>query len=251
MKAAIIGTQNHNADPQIVLHDAGVTALQHMAGYIAPKMPVDSVKMPPVTIHDPVTADAIMTSLCGQKAHDCNRRAPYLMLAWLLVGSDNAFRVIDYAAHDSLLRPVTFILLRYALGSDLPLMQLQPTIDKSWLIKEQREGDIWAIWADETIAWMLWAIRCKHSSVEKAVEAAVWSATRLAIIHANILIQKQAKEWCHIDDEEAWLVIQFLLLDTLSHKQASEVPSATLLPHISAEFKRLSLVGRAKHLFWK
>jgi hypothetical protein len=222
MKAAIRGTDHcrDKIDPRAVLHEAAILSLQRMAGYIAPKMPIEPLDLPPVIAHDQRTTDDFMGSLCGKAVQNCNRRTPYLLFAWLLVGVDNKFRVLDYAAQDSLLRPVARIALRCALGEQFNVKDLQPIIDQSWLIKEDREGDIWPIWADETISWVIWAIRSNGEQAVKAVEAAVWSATRIATIEANALIQKQAQKWCNMNDEEVWGIVQTLLLEVLRDRES-------------------------------
>jgi hypothetical protein len=218
MKAAILGTAQVGklGEETTILHNAGLTTLQQMAGYVAQTMPVKPLILPPVTAHDQQTADAIMSGLCRRAVHNCNLRVPYLMLAWLLVGSDNEFRVAGYAAKDSYLRLVTLRLLRFAVGEHFTAAQLQPIVDRAWLIKENREEDIWLNWADETIAWIIWAIHSTGEEAVKAVEAAIWSATHFAMIHAPVLIEKQAKDWCYIEDDDAWLIIQWLLLDVLN-----------------------------------
>jgi hypothetical protein len=217
MKAAIRGTDHcrDNFNPRTVLHEAAVQGLQYMAGYVPAQMPIQSIDLPPVIAHDQRTSDDFMTSLCGYAVQQCNQRVPYMLLAWLLVGSDNPYRVKDYAAYDSLLRPVTQIALRCALGEQFTVKTLQPIIDQSWLIKEDREGDVWSIWADETISWVIWAIRSNGEQAVKAVEAAVWSATRIATIQASALIHKYAQTWCNIEDEEIWQIVQQLLLEVL------------------------------------
>jgi hypothetical protein len=219
MKAALLGTDHyqHEANPQTILRDTGIKYLRHMAGYIPKTMPVTPITLPHPIIFEQFTTNCIMTSLCGQTVTNCNPRAPLLMMAWLLVGSDNEFRVSAYATQVSFVRDVTFMLLRYALGERLILSTYYHAIMGNLRgSKPVDEGDIWNIWADETLAWVFEALDSKSHHAVKAVEALVWSVTRFALLDATALIQKQARDWCHLNDEDALLIIQWLFLDALN-----------------------------------
>jgi len=218
MKAALLGTDHyqHDTNPQTILREAGINYLQRMAGYIPNTMPVNPITLPPANGFSQYTTDTIMSNLSGQTVTNCNQRVPLLLLAWLLVGSDNEFRVSSYAAQANIVRDVAFMLLRCAMGEHLILSTYYHVISGHLLrIEQESASNTWHIWADETIAWIFEALGNKNHAV-KAVESVVWSATRFAIIHANMLIQKQVQEWCHIDDEDAMLIIQWLLLDALN-----------------------------------
>src|SRR5688572_28428522 len=197
MKAALLGTDHyqHDANPQTILREAGINYLQRMAGYIPNTMPVNPITLPPANAFEQSTTDSIMSSLCGQTVTNCNQRVPLLMLAWLLVGSDNEFRVSAYAAQASFVRDLTFMLLRCAIGEHLILSTYYHSITGHLRrIEPEAAGNIWHVWADETMAWILEALGNKTNAV-KAVESVVWSATRFALLPANTLIQKQARDW--------------------------------------------------------
>jgi hypothetical protein len=224
MKSAILGTRHlkQPVEPKLLLQDTGIKVLQRMAGYQPAAMPVDIPKLPPVAKPIQPIADTIMAIFCGGGTgiRNCNPRAPYLMLAWILVGADNPYRVMNYAARDSFLRPVLAVLLRCAMGERFTDEELQTFVSTSLTVTVERTDEDWLQYADETIAWVVEAMKELNSVGNKAtsaVRAVIWSTTRFSVIHASLLIQQQARAWCYLDDEEAWLAIQSLLLDALTN----------------------------------
>ena len=219
MKAAILGTTPSEA--QQLLQDVGIRALRRMAGYQPQTMPFEIPKLPSISKPNQSTADKVMAILCGSGAgvRNCNPRVPYLMLAWLLVGADNEYRVSDYAAPYSFLQPVLALLLRCAMGERFTAEVFDTYIFTSFASNIGHSREDWAYYADETISWIVEAMKELNGTGHRATEsvrAVLWSATRFSVLHASLVIQQQARAWCYLDDEEAWLVIQSLLLDALT-----------------------------------
>lgn len=117
MKAAIIGTtEYHKAMRQITAN-----TLQRVAGFIAPTMPVREIQIESVHESYLERVDAVMQALADDSdLVNCNPRSPYLMLAWLLVGSDNPYRSCQYVDDTRIHRQVAIIHIRIALG-DTPV----------------------------------------------------------------------------------------------------------------------------------
>jgi hypothetical protein len=121
MKAAILGTQ-HNAahDEQALLRSMGVSALQHMAGYMPTRIPPHTIRLFPVeTPYRDYALD--MVQLCEQPIEVCNR-VPYLFHG--CSGADTDYRATQYVDDDRIVRSVAAALLNIACGE-------APTV-KSW-----------------------------------------------------------------------------------------------------------------------
>jgi hypothetical protein len=118
MKAAVLGTIDYHTTMQ----QAAKNALQRQAGYI-PQVCNSAIEIELPCVHETFTkhADGITQSLAYmENARDCNPRSLYLYLAWLLIGSDNPFRLNRYLENDAFHQRIAFQYFGIALGLVLP-----------------------------------------------------------------------------------------------------------------------------------
>jgi hypothetical protein len=129
-KAAIIEgtTEYHQLMRQIVTN-----SLQSMAGYIAPTMAASEIQT--TTVHENYLerVDPMMQALADDESlMNCNPRAPYLMLAWLLVGSDNRYRSCQYVEDMRHHKQVAIIHIRIASGYTPSEDEIKTILDATW-----------------------------------------------------------------------------------------------------------------------
>lgn len=121
------------------MRQIATTGLQRMAGYIAPVMTVTDSVIASVHENYLERVDPIMQALADDESLvNCNPRAPYLMLAWLLVGSDNPYRSCKYVDNTTIHKQVAIIHIRIALGDTPVEGEINAARDAAWAaIKNQ------------------------------------------------------------------------------------------------------------------
>ena len=174
----------------------------------------------------------MMQELMGDRLlTDCNPRSPYLVLVWMLIGSDNEYRICQYVDARHLLKQVAIIHIRIVLG-DVPAYSVKKASEAARNVSHTRvtKDATWTAWC--ATAWVadtaLWAatihatdlIRgAAHSTlfaVKDAEEAARMSG--VAANSAKTAISAKARQWAHISDEEALQIARQLMLDILCLK---------------------------------
>ena len=125
-QASIEGTTEYHP----IMRQIVTNSLQRMAGYIAPTMSIPEIQITPVHENYLEQVDAMMQALANDDSLvNCNPRAPYLLLAWLLVGSDNPYRNCQYVNDTRIHKQVAIIHIRIASG-DAPLeSEINPAAD--------------------------------------------------------------------------------------------------------------------------
>jgi hypothetical protein len=194
LKSAILGTQHTGDDARDILRQAGIRGFQRLAGYIAPVMPVlDDYEIAPVHENYLALVDPMIQELADNKnLVNCNPRAPYLLLAWLVVGSDNPYRSCQYASDTRIHNQVAIYHIRIALG-DIIKGQVSSV---SSIVNFTA-----AAWADKTASWV------DRTNARAAAKATIWTA-----------IKNQAALFGQIDDSRALCIARQLTLDILELK---------------------------------
>ena len=238
MKAVIRGTAQtgQRGDEAAILHMAGITVLQCMAGYVPQTIAAELPQYQPVSPEYAACADAIMTRLCHQEVTQANPRAPYLMVTWLLLGANNPFRIRRYAQDDHLVLQLARLLLRIACGDEPSATERQlvtrtastlkvsalELYNRGWRMSPPEEGQTYAKTRMDAIAtailraagavnakmlhqaWVAWSVGAIISELVRfegnKVEATVW---------------KQARAWCYMTDDEAGRIARKLFFEML------------------------------------
>jgi len=216
MKAALLGTQHYRVTQteREILLAAGAAGFRRMAGYTPPQMPVKIPTLSPVANSFAAYADAMMTELCGEAVPGCIPRVPYLVLAWLLIGSDNEYRVFQYTIEPLIFSQVARQLLWIALGYELSLT------DKATL------GDIITIDSNvpydmsvasmailRSVAMYLVGV---YNDFPMAFRYVLYIVEKMMGVLVKESLQLQAMLWRDIDDDMAWAIARSLMLDILS-----------------------------------
>src|SRR5688572_12972204 len=115
LKAAVLGTADYHTTMRQVADDG----LRRRVNYVPQRMALENPVLP---VHPGYleSVDPIMQVLIGddQISH-CNQSSPYLVLAWLLLGSDNEYRICQYVDDVRILKQVAITHIRIALGNML------------------------------------------------------------------------------------------------------------------------------------
>jgi hypothetical protein len=122
VKAAILGTQHpdiHETEREILL-DAGTEGFRRIAGYMPSKMPPDTPILPAMDEYFSCFSALVMKEICTLNIPNSNPRVSYLMVIWLLLGSDNPYCLKQYVPDDTRLREVARFFMGIALGDVLP-----------------------------------------------------------------------------------------------------------------------------------
>ena len=231
MKDAVLGT-NHNADDaRAILRQAGMHSFQRLAGYIPQVMPLDTPMLPPVCHPFEQGTDAMMLHFCNQRMKGCNPRVPYLLFIWLLVGSDNKYRLQQYMKDKDILRQLAMLLIAITCGSTPhtnSVQQVSELLRRAWFNLHQmsfqrRKADS-AFYSVESALSMVGIFNyvIKAPAVLSALTDTVM--TRLNKIYddkARRELQQRAIAWCCMDDGVAWRIIQALMLDILTAPEGS------------------------------
>lgn len=227
LKAAVVGTEDYHS----IMRQIAVNTIQHKAGY-TPQTAARATPIPSVEKNFAACADALVQAITRNQAHNhCNRRSPYLWLVWLLVGSDNPYRTAQYVDDDTLLRQITMILIRIALGDVLTssiILELIADVDAA---RFTRATLVRAIEVDFVTRDVIYALaravdanadRCAACVVETLDDAVVMAVgdvafnrreSRVAAIRKT-LVQKM-EDWAHIKDGQALQTARQLFWDAL------------------------------------
>jgi hypothetical protein len=226
LKAAILGTEDYHATMREIVD----TSLRRRINYVPQRMSVDSnCILPPVHADYLPQVDLIMQKLADDnELVNCNPRSAYLMLAWLLMGSDNEYRTCLYV--DMLIpKQVAIILIRIALGNtplSVELKAVARAVDE-------------AKWASQDTYWFAWngvwaVARAATSAADRdritfrVKGIAEFAAAAIAVMESvakndgiadgvvKTTISSKARQWAHISDEEALQIARQLTLDILS-----------------------------------
>jgi len=215
MKAALLGTYHPSiteTERQILL-TAVKKALQRQAGYI-PKHIAETPPLPSMTENLALSAAAMMSAICEADISDCNPRAPYLFLAWLLAGSDHLYWLrTRYRTDKRLMYHVAEQLILTAVGDGSTSDKL--TRADARLLNNDSPARAAAVWASRAV------IHAAKGTQELAAHAAR-QATREPLKmmftwsrrdSAWVALQKRAMTWCGLDDLSAGRIAQTLMLD--------------------------------------
>lgn len=217
LKAAILGTEDYH----VTMREITDSSLHRIVNYVPQRMKPDN---PVLSVH-PDYLERVNEMMTGFSSYtritNSNPRSPYLVLAWLLVGSDNEHRICQYVDEVRTLKQVAIILIRIALG-DTPLFQeintvaetARTTEPESWLARNAN-FTVWfaLVIVAETRGATLVAALVK-SATEVAKDAA--NKDKLVAQATRSAISTKAHQWAHIRDEEALQIIRQLTLDVLS-----------------------------------
>lgn len=92
MKAAILDTEDYHATMREIVD----SSLRRRMYYVPQRMESDK---PLLSVYPSYLdeVDVIMNDLSNDDwLTNCNPRSPYLLLVWLLIGSDNKYRICQY-----------------------------------------------------------------------------------------------------------------------------------------------------------
>jgi hypothetical protein len=201
---AVLGTEDYHATMRVIARNA----LQQQAGYVAPTMDTVTDGIMPVEAEYLERVDPIMQTLADDETlTGCNPRVPYLMFAWILVGSDNPYR--KYVEDTSIIGRIAIIHLRIALGDAPPDSAIDALRD-----------EIWAVFQASLRA----AVR---DAVRAAVRDAAWAVGQAAIRDAvgaatRDAARSKALSLAHITDAQALCVARGITLDILKASNSDE-----------------------------
>jgi hypothetical protein len=242
MKDAILGTYHHSTveDARTLLRTALQTDLQRKAGYIPARLPADIPFLPPIhaTFAEPLRP--LIRTLCKNRSlRDGSARAPYLIMAWMLIGQDYPFCALHFASDKTVVVQVAGLLIGIALG-DFPDLehiatvcsaasQIQNAGDRELfrhlrMVRNPRERELLEqpAWAHKMALHAATILHLKRKylnspvprGVRKAVKRMVHMAYALGDTQQEI-IHDRAKTWRTMDDEQAWQLANKLMLDLL------------------------------------
>ena len=216
MKAAILGTQSTPAqDERVLLRSMGISALQHMAGYVPTQIPPQAIRLFPVELPYRDAALRLMVQLCEQPIEICNPRVPYLFLAWLLVGADNEYRATQYVDDDQIIRSVAAALISIACGE-------APAVKKLEAIRKTASSV--ASSATWKAARLAVDIAAGHGGeADRVTSAVAWTASN-RIFHSQTplsrhpqsivdWLQQRAREWRSISDDDVIYILYDMVWD--------------------------------------
>jgi hypothetical protein len=218
LKAAILGTSDYHATMREIVD----TSLRHRINYVPQRMSVDSnCILPPVHPNYLYEIDLKIQEFGDEWITNCNPRSPYLLMAWLLIGSDNKYRACQYVDEMNITKHVAIIHIRIALG-DMPLSG-----DLSNAVRIS--GDM-GLKTEKNVIWTAWraiwaAARAAedytHIGAVGSVARETDAAARISGLAENQdvawdTICNKSREWAHITDEEALQIAHQLTLDILS-----------------------------------
>jgi hypothetical protein len=232
-------TSQRDSDSEIAqfLLQRAITKLQYKAAYVPGKLDEPVSTLMPVGDLFAEVAKFKMTRLCDEPIEVCNPRAPYLVLAWLLVGSDNPYRVNQYVANDDrIMCSVAYRLLMIACGIIRTPMELSATV-VGWAARnaagrtgssegraawEATRDAAWAVGTDARIHGAIWGVaRAAGNRIYQLNRKTKtrWQAMQDRDVLHDIVrtaIRRHARAWCHIDDDKAGCIIQSLAADCLA-----------------------------------
>jgi hypothetical protein len=261
LKAAILGTENYHATMREIMD----SCLHLRVHYLPPRMNPDS-SLPPVESYYSAPADRLMQNLVrdwfgnekiyldwrspittvweiGLKLNrtlatlhspsdnlfdNCNPRSPYLVLAWLLISSDNKYRICQYSDNIPLLKQVAIMHIRIALGDNPPVSEMTDTLmvafDRANVPQRNTLTLYWLVWTATVCAAMIATKihELSHNAVANDARAVAEYAINanasvgLSRVAARIAISTKARQWAHISDEEALQIARQLTFDILS-----------------------------------
>ena len=219
IKNAVIGTEAYHETMRQIATDG----LQRMAGYKVQSLDSLCCYIPPVDSDYLDRVDTIMQTLADDVSlTDCNPRSPFLMLAWLLIGSDNPYASCQYVYDAKLHTRIAIILIRIALG-DTPVQSYIQAIKIATVKAAGKAAVTWGARASWMASWAaraaarVWIVETAAGIVETIADA-VSEATvdAEAKDSALITIASRAKQWSHITDTHVMQIVQQLLFDILN-----------------------------------
>jgi hypothetical protein len=231
LKAAILGTDNYHA----TMRQTADSSLRRALSYTPPRLNVDSLHNSFPLVHAACSqeTDKMMQQLgSDSRFTNCNKCSPYLILAWLLIGSDNEYRTCQYLDDLRLPKQIAIIHVRLALGNVnvkgekevvTQVARASRIALDNWRPKDRHitRVALLATWAAARTAQAIVAtIRSVNipGAAGGAAKAAEDAASMSGVVEgvARTAISTKAREWAHISDEEALRIARQLTLDILS-----------------------------------
>jgi hypothetical protein len=218
---AAVGTQQHHiiGSETHLLREAGIVGLQHKAGYVPATMPPETPAYLPVADNYATCADAMMTRFCNQEVVGANPRAPYLVVIWLLLGSDNPFCFRRYTSDSPVILSMSILFLRIACGDEPTKAERDNAFHEVRVGENQTKIPYGRIrTAALRTAGLLNARRTQIPWVAWLASAIVQEIALVGGGKVEPTIWKQARQWRYISDEEAGRVALNLLFDMVDGK---------------------------------
>jgi hypothetical protein len=217
---AVLGTDDYHATMRVIARNA----LQQQAGYVAPTMDTVTDGIMPVEAEYLERVDPIMQTLADDETlTGCNPRVPYLMFAWILVGSDNPYR--KYVEDTSIIERIAITHLRIALGNAPCDSVIDALRDEIWAVGQVAA---WAVGQPSlrdavraTLRDAAWAVghAAVRASLRDAVRVAIKASLRDALRDA---VRSKALSLAHITDAQALNIARQLILDILKARNPDE-----------------------------
>jgi hypothetical protein len=143
-------------DEQAILRNVGFVAMQRMGGYIAPAMPVTDVKLQPPEPRISYVSNYMMMAFCDDFfVPPVDAGVPFMLIAWIYIGTDNEFRLVESIRDKVLIRHIVFMLLSIVCGGAPTARQIKVTMKYAEHIRAESSKSLLRI--DEAIALTLLA----------------------------------------------------------------------------------------------
>jgi hypothetical protein len=212
---AVLGTDDYHATMRALVRNA----LQQQAGYV-PQVVSGDDGLLPVEAEYLERVDPIMQTLADDETlTGCNPRSPYLMFAWILVGSDNPYR--KYVEDTSIIERIAITHLRIALGNAPCDSVIDALRDEFWAVGQVAA---WAVGQPSlrdavraTLRDAAWAVG--HAAVRASLRDAVRASLRDATWD---VARSKALSLAHITDAQALCVARGITLDILKASNPDE-----------------------------
>jgi hypothetical protein len=211
------------------LRHRGIQHLQQKAGFIAPRMSADEPIFFDVAEPYASVAPTVLHRLCSMQPPATSPRIPYLLLAWMLFGSDNPFRVLDHIPEVTLTRWVGFHLLTIACGLRLTASEFrhvlsaaaalaqQPKSGQYWMTSELEDARKIVLAASEIASGTTRYGFGAHANIAKVRFEYLAIHTRLAQQRGDITypINDRIYRWSKLDDAALFALAMRLMRDLL------------------------------------
>jgi hypothetical protein len=225
MRTAVIGTANSNCvgTEKTILQDAGIRGMQRLAGMIPQQMPFDAPTMPPLEDNFGLCSKTIMASLGGFQLAELKHmdtRMPYLLLAWLLAGADNPYRLSQTNAEATIVQHMACLMLATACGAS-PSAKLfrQATVQadriaaRGWNLKVERLGKMGL--ALRRLWEILHIIKVADPTAIRRDPAQYWNQRVVTGIEASQekrnYIKRIAQQWNGMEEAVIWSHVRTVL----------------------------------------
>jgi hypothetical protein len=162
-----------------------------------------------------------MTEIWGQVVQGCNPRVPYLLLAWLLVGSDNRFRINRNVDDDTLIRYISHFFVEIAMGAVVDKETLAELSDMAW---DTWQGAFETRSVAQSVAGLTRLVAYAPFVTSGSIRIVLatlkarkmWKVVEIsrAIIYPET--RPYIASWHHIDDKAAIPIARKLMMDCLA-----------------------------------